>query len=562
VSATAAPTVGRPATDSVLVRAERAGWLLFAALAALATALLFWAGRDTAYSPDELAWFMHSPDLGLDGALQPHAGHLILSTRIVYKLVFEAVGVDYFWFRLLTAATVVLSAALFFAYVSRRIGRVAALAPTAVLLVFGSDATHMVLGNGFTVVGAVACGVGALLALDREDRTGDVLACGLLCLGVATYTVALAFVAGIAVSVLLRGDRWRRIWIVAIPVALYAAWWLWALHLDASSEGQLAPSDIVLFPSWAFQSLAAVLSAVTGLDYEFTANAGNAAGVVFALALLAALGWRLSRGSVPTMLWALIGAALALWLMGSLARTSLRQPDSSRYLYPGAVTVLLVCAWAAVGTRLSRRALVAIFAIAAIGVATNIALLRDGTDLFRAVAVQTRAELGAIALADGSADPGYVPTGGSPTVALGFTSVAEDDLQPTAAYLTASERYGSLGDTPAEIRGGDEATRARADEVLAGATGLALAPTAEQQPGEGCIDLVPGADLSLEPGETALLFGQDQAASISVRRFASATSTSIGTLAPDSGAVLAPPADSITDPWHVSADAPALACSP
>jgi hypothetical protein len=559
LSATPAPVAGRPATDSLFARAERAGWWLFAALAALGAAILFWAGRDTGYSPDELAWFMHSPDLGVDGALQPHAGHLILTTRIAYKLIFETVGVDYFWFRLLTAATVVLSAALFFAYVSRRIGRVAALAPTAVLLVFGSDATHMVLGNGFTVVGAVACGVGALLALDREDRTGDALACALLCLGAATYTVALAFVAGIAVSVLLRGDRWRRIWIVAVPVALYAAWWLWALHLNSSSEGQLAPGDILLFPSWAFQSLAAVLSAVTGLDYEFAATAPNAAGVVFAFALLGAVAWRLRRGSVPIMLWAVIGAALALWLMGSLARTPLRQPDSSRYLYPGAVMVLLVCAWAVVGTRFSRRALVAIFAVAAIGVATNVALLRDGTDLFRAVAVATRAELGALTLADGSANPDYVPSA-SPTLALGFTSVAEDDLQPTAAYLTASERYGSPGDTPAEIRGGDEPTRARADAVLVGAIGLTLAPTDEQRPTAGCVDLVPGADLSLEPGETALLFGQDQAAKINVRRFASATGTSIGTLAPDSGALLAPPSDSITDPWHVSADAPALAC--
>ncbi len=74
-----------------------------------------------------------------------------------------------------------------------------ALAPCLVLLVFGSDSLHVLTGNGFTVVGALGCGIGALLALERDDRGGDLGACALLCLGLATYTVALAFVAAIGV---------------------------------------------------------------------------------------------------------------------------------------------------------------------------------------------------------------------------------------------------------------------------------------------------------------------------------------------------------------------------
>ena len=107
------------------------------------------------------------------------------------KAIFSTLGVGYLPFRLLTVGTVILTAGLFYAYAGRRVGKLAALAPTLVLLVFGSDWSHFLSGNGFTVIGALACGVGALLALDRDDRAGDVLAAALLSLGVVTYTVAL-----------------------------------------------------------------------------------------------------------------------------------------------------------------------------------------------------------------------------------------------------------------------------------------------------------------------------------------------------------------------------------
>ncbi len=198
--------------------------------------LIVWLGRGTTYSVDELAWFASTPGLDLGDALAPAGGHLILTSRIVYFAILEAFGSGYEIFRILTALTVLLTAVLFFVYASRRVGRIVALAPTLILLVFGSDWVHVLTGNGFTVLLAVSCGLGALLALERGDSRGDQLACALLCLGVVTYTVALAFVVGTAVTILVREDRWRRIWIVAVPVAIYTAWWFWALGQEDNSE--------------------------------------------------------------------------------------------------------------------------------------------------------------------------------------------------------------------------------------------------------------------------------------------------------------------------------------
>ena len=144
-------------------------WPIFGALASVAVPTTG-QGRGQSYSSDELVWLSQSPHLDLGGALDPYNGHLLLVTRLVYKAILETFGAGDLPFRLLTLASVVLMAALFFAYVSRRIGAAAALAPTAVLLLFGSHSGHLITGNGFTVLFSLSCGLGALLMLDRGDR--------------------------------------------------------------------------------------------------------------------------------------------------------------------------------------------------------------------------------------------------------------------------------------------------------------------------------------------------------------------------------------------------------
>ena len=535
---------------------DRIAWPLFGAAAVVATFLILWLGRGRTLSADEMTWFMQTPDLDLGGAFEPHVGHLILTSRLVYKAIFSTLGVGYLPFQLLTVGMVVLTAGLFFAYAGRRIGKLAALAPTLVLLVFGSDSIHLLSGNGFTVIGALACGLGALVALDRDDRTGDAIACALLCLGVVTYSVALPFVVGAAVSIALRGDRWRRAWIVVIPVAIYVAWWLWALGSDASSESQIALSDVLLFPSWAFQSLSSALGALAGFDYSF-GNATFDAGPTLAVLALIAVGWRFQRGPVPKMLWAVLAIVLSLWLMGAVSKDLLRTPDSARYLYPGALVVLIVGAWAAAGLRWRRPALIALFILAATGAITNIALLRDNGGLNRVEAAQQRAILAGIEIAGPNANPSFVPDNALQEIKFSLTS-----RHPAGAYLDAVERYGSIGYSPEEVRGLAELPSELTDQTLAGALGLSLLPSAGHLPRRACVDLGPdpGAKPSLElaPGQT-LALESEQPAAIAVGRFADNPSAAVGTLQPGEVQTLAVPADGIPDPWHVSSAEPVRA---
>ena len=288
-------------------------WPAFAAAASVAALIILWLGSGVGYSLDEIDTLIRTPGLDFDGTLEPHNGHFIFTTRVAYWAILELFGTDYLAFRLLTVATVVLTAGLFLAYAGRRIGKLSALALALLLLFFGSHPSHVMNGNGFTVLFAIACGLAALLLLERNDRGGDIGACVLLCLGVATYTTGLPFVAGAAVAILLRDERWRRIWVVVVPVAIYFAWWLQAEGQIGDPQDQATVSNLLLLPAWGFQILSGVLGSVTGFDYfGELASAGPA----LAVAALGVLAWRLARGRVPDSFWTALAVVLAIWALG------------------------------------------------------------------------------------------------------------------------------------------------------------------------------------------------------------------------------------------------------
>jgi hypothetical protein len=98
----------------------------------------------TTFNPDELDWVFFTPSLSASDVLEPHNGNLIATTRLAYKAILETIGAEYVAFRLIAVSAVLLSAALFYALVKRRIGALPALAPTLVLLFLGSAWQHVV----------------------------------------------------------------------------------------------------------------------------------------------------------------------------------------------------------------------------------------------------------------------------------------------------------------------------------------------------------------------------------------------------------------------------------
>ncbi|MGH2962257.1 MAG: hypothetical protein ACRDL3_08705, partial [Solirubrobacterales bacterium] len=259
------PRIVLPITSRGLEVTDRLCWGILAVAMAIAAALILYLNRGTTFYFDELNLLFKSPGLGLHEVIEPVNGHLGAVTTLVYKAVLETFGADYVAFRILHVLAFLLAAGLFYALVARRIGALPALAPTLVVLFFGAAASHVLLAIGFGHFVCVGAGLAALLALERGDTRGDIAACALIILSVATFSTGLAFLVGVAISVLARADRRRRAWIFLIPLALYVAWWLWSLSQPAAVEGQAKLSNLLLIPNFVADSLAAVLAAITGL---------------------------------------------------------------------------------------------------------------------------------------------------------------------------------------------------------------------------------------------------------------------------------------------------------
>ncbi|HTU14261.1 MAG TPA: hypothetical protein VMF31_03620 [Solirubrobacterales bacterium] len=441
-------------------------------------------GRGTTFSGDEMVWVVTSPQLDLDTALQPHAGHLLLVSRLLYAPLLDLFGLDYLPYRILTVLSVCLTVGLLFVYLRRRVPEVVALVPCLVLLFFGSDHLHMLQGNGFTICFSLAMGLLALLMVERDDRAGDVIASIALVAAVATYAVGLPFVVGIAAAVALK-RQWRRLWIPAIPAVLYLAWLLWTKTNDAGGPGsQVEFSNLTLIPKWSFQALGAALYALTGLSFDLTRGDSidliGTGAALLAIAAILAVAICVWRGRASRGLWVAIAIGVALWTMQALVSgTGGRLPDDARYLYPGAVVSVLVLAEAARGLRWRRPTLIALYLIGAIGLTTNFLLLERNGDFYRDLGLAFRGQVGAANLiVEAQASAG----------SLEEDSVPLDELvteEAGAAFAMADLPYGHFGLTPLEMTALPPEQRISIDRGLIAAEELELFPAADAN-GKDC----------------------------------------------------------------------------
>jgi hypothetical protein len=547
------PRILLPITSRGLVVTERLCWGILCAAMASAAALILYLNRGTTFNPDELDWVLFTPDLSASDVLEPHNGNLIATTRLAYKAILETLGAGYLPFRLLGVLALVLAAASFYALTRRRIGSLPALAPAVVLLFFGSAGLYAVAPIGAAALFSIAAGLAALLALERDDRSGDIAACALILLSVATFTTGLAFIAGVGISILLGRDR-RRAWIFLVPFALYLAWWLWALDSPGSSESEVRLSNALLIPNYVADVIATATAGLAGLDYDFPGEADELGGelgwgAILAVLAVVALAARIRRGDVPSSLWVSLGIVLAFGTLAALAFSDLRTPGSERYVYMGAVGVLLVATDAARGIRFSRRGVALLFAGCAFSLATNLALLRDAAAGYRnAYSIPSRAQFAVLELARDHVDPGFA----------GIRSLGVfGNVAPAGPYLDASARYGSLGFSLPELERQSESVRQGADRVLASALELRLRPSPAGRRPAGCQVLRnedPGGPIGVElpQGGASLRARTATRAPVTLGRFGTSPSAEVGTLPPAKRTVLRVPTDASPVPWRAA----------
>jgi len=529
--------------------------------------------------------------------LQPPPGkHLIAIPLLGYKVAFDTFGIDsYVPYRVAHIVLLLLCAALFYALARRRVGDTLAVLPTAILLFCGTSWEVIATPLRMPSLVAIAAGLGMLLVLERRDLLGDVAACILLALSLASHSTGLAFAAAAVVLVLSRPapERWRRLWVFAVPIAAYAVWWL--LEFERGTSRSFG-SVLLDLPAYLAKSLGATLLATTGLltHAEYGGiNISGAARAVLALALVALLAWvvitRLRRpATITPFAWAMVAALVVFWLATAFAPGLGRSPAESRYLYPDVLLFLLVLCEIGrdfkLPDALTPRVAIALVALFAISIAANLYQLRVQERAIDSASDRERAALTSLAFQAGSVPPQFSL---ADTLAGRFqgSDLITELAPPALARVFAS--YGSPAYSPTGLAARPQTTRITADYVslqLAGGD-LREVPRSPKPisppprplgaiggrwtPAHGCIALRPSGGpatglLSVAGAHVAITAGPGPAVPVRAGRFAEGVPVPIGSVPGGDAAVLELPVnDAATPDWRIGvhAEQRVVACS-
>jgi hypothetical protein len=299
------------------------------------TLLVVWGSKLT-FILDDWVFVLYKRGSDADTFLLPDNEHLVAGPVAVWKLLLNTFGMgSVVPFRVVSTAMFLLGALFLFVWIRRRLGEWPALIATIPILFLGAAYDDLLWFSSITFLGSMAGGLGMLVALDRRDRLGDGFACVGLIVSMLFSSLWLAFAAGAIVDIALRrGDRdwWRRAYLVLLPLALYAIWWLGWGH---EAESTVTLHNIATTPLFVLDSFAAALAALFGLALPtegMAAPAGLDWGRPLAVFLGALAAWRLYRlERIPRSLWVVLTVGLAFWVLGGFAVKPGRVAWASRY---------------------------------------------------------------------------------------------------------------------------------------------------------------------------------------------------------------------------------------
>ena len=557
------------------LRNPRGAWIVLGFAMLLSAGLILHTAHGQGFAIDELFYYgrladkqgqlVHYAPFSPEYLLAPFNGHLPLGGRFLYELVFATFGAHYTVFVLINIASLFACVALTFELARRRVGAIAALAPCIVLLFLGFAREQLLWPLDFNTAASLAAGLGAVLALEREDSRGDVLACVLLTLSIAMIELGLSFAVGIAAWLLLqhRAGALRRAWIVLTPVALYAAWWVWARRFGQSETDA---GNIHLIPETLMHGAAAVMGSLTGTNpvqpgsyISALSWFGRALAIAAALVLVA----RLWLGRVARTIWIWLIVLSSYWLLLAVAA---RPAEAGRYILVGSVLVVLIAA-DAVRRRIPDGVAVALLLLALVALPANVAQLVEGRaeDTLHHDPPISQTEFAMLELARWHVDPDYVVSS-DPRVAE-----VEGGLYigiPAGAYLDAAAHNGPFAYSLEEVRERDEGLRLIADAALVGALGIEAKPAQAPARGAGCRSIaVPAgaesATLAVGAGKILLRPRSSGPTGLWLARFAdSPRSVGVGYLPPRRWSAVVIPPDRAPERWRMTMDKPATVCPP
>lgn len=527
-------------------------WLIAASGLGLAV-LLFLVLRTSGqtFYADEWAFYVRGAGIDRERLLSPHLGNLVFGTVVVYKVMLGIGGAEsHTPLRILWACLDIACAGVLFALLRTRVGNFAALVPAVLLSVFGAAWEFFGGSLGITAMLCVGSGLGALLAIERRRLWADALACLLLMISLSTLSTGIAFAVGAAALLLISPDRWRRIWVIAIPFVLYAGWSLWARKYGGSDITvetlANAPASMVASLASASAALFGTFRATGPLEPEASSLvifANESAGTLIGAVLAGVVIWRLTTRRFDFRLIPPFAMLLVYW--GSLALVSpAREPSTGRYQYAAAILVLLLFAELWRDWRPSLGAKVGIATIGLIALVPNVVNLGYATSLVKQVSEQDRAKLAVVDALRGRLEPETVIEPPGATIGAELVIDAGD-------YFRARDDFGSPAYSLDELAGAGIPARQAADRELVYLLDI------KPEPGHAlrrraCRTLPPGElggeGLPVPAGGISVQSRGGTEVSVGLRRF----SENFLALEPVSGpgpSLVRIPADGISKPW-------------
>jgi hypothetical protein len=439
-------------------------------VAASGAVLILWGSKLT-FLLDDWEVLIYRPGFNAHVVLDPHGANIAVGLVLVYKALLALFGMgSALPFRVVSTAAFLLSTALLFALLRKRVGQWPALAGAAVVLFLGPAWEDLLWPFQIGYFGSMVGGLAMLLALERRRPRWDAFACFALTVSILFSSLGLPFLFAAAVDVLWDRDRLRRMYVVAVPFAVYVAWWLGWGH---TAESALSPANAVHTPLFAGAGFSATFASAFGL----VAISSRLAYVGLPLAIVAVvLIWRERRGLElgSKWLWVTIAGFASFWILAGLNQTAGRSPDASRYQYVSVVLGMLVAAELLRGVRVGRRALQVVLVVAVLAIASNIHNLHQGYFAYLQTSRLEKADLAALDIARETVEPGFVL---EEDVAL----TAYDHIE-AGPYFAAEDEFGTPAYDQVELADAPGPARRAADKVLAAALRIALVPVGGRAP--------------------------------------------------------------------------------
>jgi hypothetical protein len=324
------------------VRIHRAR-LIVVAMALVAAAAILWLSRGYTFYFDEWTYILTFPDWTWISYLQPHNEHPVMLPRLIYAALLATVGLrSYLPYMAVLLALHGASAVLLFELVRRRAGDIVGLASAAMFLLLGAAWENLLWAFQITFVGAVACGLGMLLALDGPSGTRRMPAASLLLAGSLAFSgIGLVFAVAAAVILVLTPARRRDLLWFAPVVALFGVWYLTFGRTGTAPNPPPTAGNVVLLPLYTAWGLGQSAAGLIGQGGSWGPPA-----LIAAVLAIGATWWR--RRPDPFAL-GVLAALLALYFVTGLGRAQLgyQQAGAGRYVYEGAALWLILLADAA-----------------------------------------------------------------------------------------------------------------------------------------------------------------------------------------------------------------------